>query len=79
MAAVGRTEGQDGKISVNMDHSFGRGKIMGRYVCGICGYVYDPEEGDPDAGIAAGVPFEKLPEDWICPICGAAKDDFAPE
>jgi rubredoxin len=52
---------------------------MGRYVCGICGYVYDPEEGDPDAGIAAGVPFEKLPEDWICPICGAAKDDFAPE
>ena len=52
---------------------------MGRYVCSICGYVYDPEVGDPDAGVAAGVPFEKLPEDWVCPICGAAKDDFAPE
>ena len=52
---------------------------MGRYVCGICGYVYDPEAGDPEAGIEAGVPFEKLPEDWVCPICGAAKDEFAPE
>jgi rubredoxin len=55
------------------------GKIMGKYVCGICGYVYDPEVGDPDAGVGQGVPFEKLPEDWICPICGAAKDEFAPE
>ena len=57
----------------------GRRKIMGRYVCSICGYVYDPEAGDPDAGVAAGIPFEKLPEDWVCPICGAAKDEFAPE
>jgi rubredoxin len=53
--------------------------IMGRYVCGICGYVYDPEVGDPEAGIEAGVPFEKLPEDWVCPVCGAAKDEFTPE
>lgn len=52
---------------------------MGKYVCGICGYVYDPEVGDPDAGVAEGVPFEKLPEDWVCPLCGAAKDEFAPE
>jgi rubredoxin len=52
---------------------------MGKYVCSICGYVYDPEVGDPDAGVAAGVPFEKLPEDWACPICGAAKEDFSPE
>jgi rubredoxin len=52
---------------------------MTKYVCGICGYVYDPKEGDPDAGVAKGVAFEKLPEDWVCPICGAAKDEFAPE
>lgn len=52
---------------------------MGRYVCGICGYVYDPAVGDPDAGIGEGVPFERLPEDWVCPICGAAKDEFSPE
>lgn len=52
---------------------------MGKYVCGICGYVYDPEVGDPDAGVAAGVPFGDVPEDWVCPICGAGKDEFAPE
>jgi rubredoxin len=52
---------------------------MGKYVCNICGYVYDPEAGDPDAGVGAEVPFEKLPEDWVCPICGAARDEFAPE
>jgi rubredoxin len=57
----------------------GRRKIMGKQVCAICGYVYDPAAGDPDAGVKAGVPFEKLPEDWTCPICGAAKDEFAPE
>jgi rubredoxin len=53
--------------------------IMGRYVCNVCGYVYDPEVGDSDAGIEPGVPFEKLPEDWVCPVCGAGKDEFAPE
>jgi rubredoxin len=54
-------------------------RIMKRYVCGVCGYVYDPAVGDPDAGIEPGVPFEKLPEDWVCPVCGAGKDEFAPE
>lgn len=52
---------------------------MGKYVCNICGYVYDPAEGDPDAGVAAGVAFEQLPADWVCPICGAAKSEFSPE
>ena len=52
---------------------------MGKYVCGICGYVYDPAEGDPDAGVRAGTPFEKLSEEWVCPICGASKDEFSPE
>jgi rubredoxin len=57
----------------------GRKKIMERYVCGICGYVYDPAVGDPEAGIRKGVSFEDLPEDWVCPVCGAGKDEFSPE
>ena len=51
---------------------------MKRYRCGICGYVYDPERGDPDGGIAPGTPFEEIPDDWSCPICGASKDAFEP-
>jgi len=52
---------------------------MKRYVCQVCGYVYDPAVGDPEGGAAAGTPFEKLPDDWECPVCGAAKSDFEPE
>ena len=51
-------------------------KKMQKYRCTICGYIYDPEVGDPDAGIEPGTPFEELPEDWVCPICGAPKSDF---
>jgi rubredoxin len=54
-------------------------KSMDRYVCGPCGYVYDPAEGDPDNGIKPGTAFEDLPDDWTCPICGASKDDFDKE
>ena len=46
---------------------------MQKYVCEPCGYVYDPEVGDPDNGIAPGTAFEDLPEDWVCPICGMGK------
>lgn len=49
---------------------------MEKYVCPLCGYVYDPVCGDPDEAIPAGTPFEKLPENWSCPICGASKDVF---
>jgi rubredoxin len=49
---------------------------MSKYKCSVCGYVYNPDEGDPDSGIAAGTPFENLPDDWKCPICGAPKDAF---
>ena len=49
---------------------------MDKYVCTICGYVYEPEKGDPDNGIDPGTKFEDLPADWECPICGASKDDF---
>jgi len=51
-------------------------KKMKKYVCTVCGYIYDPEKGDPDSGIAPGTPFEQLPDDWVCPVCGAAKDQF---
>ena len=47
-----------------------------KYVCQICGYVYDPEKGDPDGGIAPGTAFEDIPDDWVCPVCGASKDQF---
>ena len=46
------------------------------YVCLACGYVYDPEKGDPDSGIAPGTAFEDIPDDWVCPICGVGKDMF---
>ena len=49
---------------------------MAKYECLVCGYVYDPEKGDPDAGVAAGTAFESLPDDWVCPECGAGKDMF---
>jgi rubredoxin len=50
---------------------------MKSYVCGLCGYVYDPAVGDPDSGIAPGTAFKDLPDDWTCPICGAAKEEFS--
>ncbi|MDD3807123.1 MAG: rubredoxin [Candidatus Marinimicrobia bacterium] len=51
---------------------------MSRYKCIVCGYIYDPEEGDEDSGIEPGTPFEDLSEDWVCPICGATKEMFEP-
>jgi len=49
---------------------------LAKYQCTVCGYIYDPEKGDPDGGIAPGTPFEELPDDWVCPVCGAEKDRF---
>ena len=49
---------------------------MEKYKCTICGYLYDPEEGEPSTGIAPGISFEDLPDDYLCPICGAGKEDF---
>lgn len=49
---------------------------MDKYECTLCGYVYDPEIGDPDAGVEAGTAFEDFPDDWVCSICGAGKEDF---
>jgi len=52
---------------------------MDKYVCQVCGYVYDPAAGDPDNGIEPGTSFEDLPDDWTCPVCGAGKDEFEKE
>ena len=52
--------------------------FMGKYVCDLCGYVYDPELGDPDQGVEPGTAFEDLPEEWLCPLCGATVEDFSP-
>jgi rubredoxin len=49
---------------------------MERYICNVCGYIYDPAAGDPDNGVKLGVSFEDLPENWLCPICGVGKEDF---
>lgn len=50
-----------------------------KYICSLCGYVYDEEEGVPDEGIPAGTKFEDLPEDFVCPLCGAGKDELEEE
>jgi rubredoxin len=52
------------------------GFLMKKYVCSVCGYVYDPAEGDPEHGIQPGTKFEDLPADWSCPVCGVGKDQF---
>ena len=52
---------------------------MTKYVCTVCGYEYDPSVGDPDSGIAAGTAFDDIPDDWVCPVCGAGKEDFEEE
>ncbi len=49
---------------------------MDKYECTVCGYVYDPSEGDPASGAAPGTPFESLPVGWVCPVCGAPKEAF---
>lgn len=49
---------------------------MQKYKCSVCGYVYDPEYGEPDSGVQTGTPFEELPDTWVCPICGAEKSKF---
>ncbi|MCL1814800.1 MAG: rubredoxin [Treponema sp.] len=51
---------------------------MKKYVCNKCGYVYDPEKGDPGGGIKPGTPFDDIPGDWVCPMCGVSKTDFSP-
>jgi len=51
---------------------------MQKYVCKLCGYEYDPAEGDPDSSIAPGTAWQDVPADWVCPVCGAGKEEFEP-
>ena len=51
---------------------------MKKYVCNVCGWIYDPTVGDPDGDIEPGTAFEDIPEDWVCPECGVTKEDFSP-
>ena len=50
---------------------------MKKYVCDVCGYIYDPEVGDPDNGIEPGTAFEDIPDEWVCPLCQVGKDEFS--
>ena len=50
-----------------------------KYICEVCGYVYDPAAGDADSGIEPGTAFEDISDDWVCPVCGVGKEDFKPE
>jgi rubredoxin len=52
---------------------------MDKYVCTLCGYVYDPAIGDPDGGVEPKTKWEDVPDDWECPVCGASKEDFEKE
>ena len=49
-----------------------------KYICVVCDYIYDPQLGDPDGGIAPGTEFKDIPHDWVCPLCGVGKEDFEP-
>ncbi|UCC94545.1 MAG: rubredoxin [Candidatus Omnitrophota bacterium] len=49
---------------------------MTKYKCLVCGYVYDPQVGDPDGGVPAGTPFEEISDSWVCPVCGVDKNQF---
>ncbi len=62
-------------IKEDMIESRKAGK-MAKYKCTVCGYIYDPEKGDSSSGISPGTSFEDLPDDWVCPVCGASKDKF---
>jgi len=52
---------------------------MEKYKCTVCGYIYDPSAGDPEAGVNPGTAFPDVPADWVCPVCGAGKDSFEKE
>ncbi|MBU2531060.1 MAG: rubredoxin [Elusimicrobia bacterium] len=52
---------------------------MKKYVCKLCGWVYDPAVGDPENNVPAETPFEKIPDSWVCPVCGAGKEEFEVE
>jgi rubredoxin len=65
--------------SPQYDIKYDKEKVMQKYICDLCGYIYDPAQGDDSGGIRAGTAFEDLPVDWVCPLCGVGKDSFSPQ
>ncbi|MEN6543862.1 rubredoxin [Parvibaculum sp.] len=64
---------------MNMKVTIGSGtatETKAKWICKVCGWIYDEAEGDPDSGIPAGTPFEEIPDDWVCPVCLVSKSDF---
>ncbi|MBU0663995.1 MAG: rubredoxin [Proteobacteria bacterium] len=76
LAGPGSVHAENAKAQEAFEQSPGSKSKMQKYRCNICGYVYDPEVGEPAAGIAPGTSYEDLPDSYECPVCGAAKDDF---
>jgi flavin reductase (DIM6/NTAB) family NADH-FMN oxidoreductase RutF/rubredoxin len=73
-----RADGDDGAAPA-ADTGTAAATAADRYVCTVCGYLYDPAQGDPEANVPPGTPFADLPADWVCPVCGAGKDRFEKE
>jgi rubredoxin len=82
---VDRAEVENGVLEVNLSFGFYDSRntmhgfqeaTMEKYICQVCGYIYDPSIGDPGNGIAPGTSFDDLPEDWVCPECGVGKEQF---
>ena len=61
------------------EHGQKKEPALPKFRCVVCNYVYDPASGDPEGGIQPGTPFEKIPDNWICPVCGADKSQFVTE
>lgn len=76
---VTRSRSQYYRYSVRLNKQMKEDHRMDKYVCNVCGYVYDPEAGDPDNGVDPGTAFDDVPDDWTCPVCGAGKSDFEKE
>lgn len=64
------------KLRIDTNYCFNKLTDYEKYICTVCDWVYDPEVGDPEGGIAPGTAFEDIPEDWVCPVCGVGKEDF---
>lgn len=73
-----RTSKQQVQFAAWNKNQIERGEGIMKYVCDVCGYIYDEAIGDPDNGVAAGTLFADLPEDWVCPLCSVGTDEFSP-
>jgi rubredoxin len=76
LAGPGSVAESDTAATESKPETTGKDSTMKKYVCLVCGYEYDPEEGDPANDVAPGTAWEDVPEDWTCPICGAGKEEF---